>query len=160
MNINSFSLTKISNLFGRDGLDQNIFCVPCTQESSAQSVFVQDSFREANFTSIAFNFEEPFDLRALKIFLDEALRLSTEQLTKASTDHNYENNNVDDVSSIYRMKGIIKVKDIEKLYILQSVYDVYDIQPSDYMGKSSSIVIIGSYLDEAKLRNGFQTCLF
>ena len=57
------------------------------------------------------------------------------------------------------MKGIIKVKDIEKLYILQSVYDVYDIQPSDYEGKSSSIVIIGSYLDEAKLRNGFQTCL-
>ena len=160
MNINSFSLSKISNLFGRDGVDQNAFCVPCVQEPLGRSLSMKGSFRDRNFSSLAFNFEEPFDLRTLKIFMDEALRLSSEQMRQVSLDHDYQNNYVDDISSIYRMKGIIRIKDVENLYILQSVYDVYDIQISDYVGKSSHIVVIGLNLNETKLRNGFRSCLF
>jgi len=56
------------------------------------------------------------------------------------------------------MKGMMRIRDIEKLYVLQSVHDVFDLQPSDYTGKLSSIIIIGFHLDANQLRNEFRTC--
>ena len=139
-------------------MDRNVFCTPCIQDFSGYSILAENSFHDVTFTSIAFNFEEPFDLSKLKFFLDTALRLSSERIRKVIPHPESQDNHGDDISLIYRMKGMIRIRDIEKLYILQSVHDVFDLQPSDYTGKLSSIIIIGFHLNANELRNEFRTC--
>ena len=147
-------------MFASDGVDQNVFCIPCIEDSPENSISIENSQHSANFTSIGFNFDEPFDLHKLKIYLDEVLRVSSERIQKFTSHPGHQDDYGDDTSTIYRMKGMIRVEDTENLYILQSVYDVFDIQPSDYKGKSSSIIIIGFHLNENELRKKFRSCIF
>jgi G3E family GTPase len=65
---------------------------------------------------------------------------------------------------IFRMKGILRVADHKKLYILQAVHDVFDLQPSTHdvdslerlsLGNRSAVIIIGHHLCEETLRSGF-----
>ena len=160
LNTNSFSLSKVSNLFGRGGIDQNAFCVPCgPNDDYHEQTIPSNTPHDTKFTSLAFNFDKPFDIDLLKAFLDETLRISSAQIKK-NTSHEYVEDNYNNDVSIYTMKGMIKIKGQENLYILQSVYDIFDIQPSDYVGKSSSsIILIGLHLNENELSLGFSSCL-
>ena len=160
LNTHSFSLSKISNLFGRGGIDQNAFCVPCSPHEDCYDQTIPSNFsHDTKFTSLAFKFDKPFDIDLLKVFLDDSLSMSSSQI-RNNTSHEYaQENNHDNVASIYRMKGMIKIKGQENLYILQSVYDIFDIQPTDYVGESSSIILIGFHLKEKELNSGFCSCL-
>ena len=67
---------------------------------------------------------------------------------------------------IYRMKGILYIHGAEKLHILQTVNDIFDIQPSsfspgdseDTSGGLNKIVVIGRNLDKAAILELFKAC--
>ena len=69
--------------------------------------------------------------------------------------------------SIFRMKGIIRVCGHDKLHILQSVHDIFDVQPStfdvggpdDIYGDMNNIVIIGMNVDITLITEGFFRCI-
>ena len=52
-----------------------------------------------------------------------------------------------------------------KIHILQSVYDLFDLQDSEYPVDpedatfESSLILIGHSLDEERLRTGFEGCV-
>ena len=72
-------------------------------------------------------------------------------------------------SVIYRMKGILHVTDADRLYVLQAVYEVFDLQESsvavasedDRTGGKSLIVVIGHGIDGDSLEKAFnQTIVY
>ena len=59
---------------------------------------------------------------------------------------------------------ILHVAPVVKVYILQSIYDVFDLQASEHEVTQtpdfySSLILIGHSLDENRLRSGFEACL-
>lgn len=64
---------------------------------------------------------------------------------------------------IYRMKGLLAIKGCDEPYIIQVVYDTFDITSSQ-MGwpegtNSCRLVVIGKFLDKTRLAEGFRSCL-
>lgn len=64
---------------------------------------------------------------------------------------------------IYRMKGLLAMDGCDQPYILQVVYDTFDITTTQ-MGwpegrKTCRLVVIGKFLDETRLAEGFHSCL-
>jgi len=121
------------------------------------------------------------DLQKLKIFLDHILYTSS--ASKPTTTHstteeilflNNSNNNSNVASScgkdispinmnIYRMKGILNTnEDSTVLYIMQAVYDIFDIQASTYnkidFSDVSKIIVIGRNIDEHYIETGILSC--
>jgi G3E family GTPase len=72
-----------------------------------------------------------------------------------------------DAMVLFRMKGLLHVEGSETFHILQSVYDTFDIQSSVFPALPepstgmyvNKVVVIGRNLDEAKLEEGYRSCI-
>jgi G3E family GTPase len=64
---------------------------------------------------------------------------------------------------IFRMKGIINVKDFEKRFVFQGVHMLFDGQPDREWGvgedRRNKMIFIGRNLDRAELNSRFAACL-
>uniref|UniRef100_A0A5B7BV27 CobW C-terminal domain-containing protein n=1 Tax=Davidia involucrata TaxID=16924 RepID=A0A5B7BV27_DAVIN len=64
---------------------------------------------------------------------------------------------------LYRMKGVLSVKDSDERYVFQGVHSTLDGCPGKTWGpdekRTSKLVFIGRNLDETALRKGFKGCL-
>lgn len=68
---------------------------------------------------------------------------------------------------IYRMKGIIHVADSDRIFILQAVHNIFEVQPSNYIVGSNEdvsdgcnlLVLIGKNLDYNFIENMFHQCI-
>jgi len=189
LDINSFSLSRVSRLFGADQAKDNFLCLPCSTDDTINSVPTssQSQHRQA-LSSLGFTFDGSFDLRRLKIFLANLLynkvTLRGRQHASNSVDSSSRietDDNVVDEEQIYRLKGLLRINGQQYFYILQAVHDVFDLQPSDYcvegvkasggedvdgaasVGEnaisSSRIIVIGHHLEADALLRGFQSCL-
>jgi G3E family GTPase len=99
--------------------------------------------------TFSLQFDGFFDSTLLKRLLDRTL---------------YNNNQpqTDSNPQIYRMKGLIKVSGSTTLHILQSVHDIFDIQPSDYAVGSTDInkvIFIGRNIKLEETRDSLCACL-
>lgn len=68
----------------------------------------------------------------------------------------------DQADTLYRMKGVLAVKDQDQRYVLQGVHSLVEFRASTLWGnepRSSKIVFIGRDLDRAALNQGFAACL-
>jgi G3E family GTPase len=69
---------------------------------------------------------------------------------------------VQQADNLYRMKGVLAVKDQDQRYVLQGVHSLVEFRASTSWGteqRSSKIVFIGRDLDRAALNQGFAACL-
>ena len=72
-----------------------------------------------------------------------------------------------DEMKIYRIKGVLHVKDENYVQVLQGVFDVFEVKPSSFLRGSEGdisaglnrIVIIGKSIDEGAVEEGFLSCL-
>ena len=72
-----------------------------------------------------------------------------------------------DEMKIYRIKGVLHVKDENYIQVLQGVFDVFEVKPSSFLRGSDGdisaglnrIVIIGKSIDEGAVEEGFLSCL-
>lgn len=65
-------------------------------------------------------------------------------------------------TSIYRMKGVFRCVGSPKLFVLQSVHELLDLQESTYDAEEASenkLVVIGSALDLALIQQGLESCV-
>ena len=64
---------------------------------------------------------------------------------------------------IFRMKGIINVKDFDKRFVFQGVHMLFDGQPDREWGvgerRNNKMIFIGRNLDRAELNSRFAACL-
>jgi G3E family GTPase len=116
------------------------FCMPCrplTSHTPSQSV-----------SSFGMEFSQPFELSKLKRVLDELL---------------FNNGNNGKVGCIYRMKGFFHISKESDLYLLQAVYNTFELTQSRYSADSASplskIVLIGCDLDPSLLNSRFACAL-
>lgn len=182
LDINSFSFTRVSRLFVADKVQDNILCLPCSTDSINVPAVALPNHSQM-LSSVAFTFHGCFDLVRLKTYLVQllydrvTLRSKTHTLAvKGSTSsivHEKIVGSTDagiaDDEEIYRIKGLLRIRDQQHLYILQAIHDVFDLQPSDYdiedlstaesAEASSSIIVIGHHLNTTALLEGFQSCL-
>lgn len=72
-----------------------------------------------------------------------------------------------DEMKIYRIKGVLHVKDEYYLQVLQGVFDVFEVKPSTFLRGSEGdisaglnrIVVIGRSIDRDVVEKGFLSCL-
>jgi G3E family GTPase len=181
LDIHSFSLSKVSLLFGTEcgvALRESLYCLPCdpVEYTSGSNLLppLPQSFERHNkaLSSAGFSFQRPFVLNQIKAFLVDLLYTAAEGANRRR--NHGEGSRIalesDEEQQIFRMKGILHVDGFETLFILQSVYDVFDLQPSGYIFgekvdnssgdvSTSSIIVIGHHLDSDQLLAGFQSCL-
>ncbi|PON41824.1 Cobalamin biosynthesis [Parasponia andersonii] len=64
---------------------------------------------------------------------------------------------------LYRMKGVLSVKESDQRYVFQGVHSILDGCPGSMWGRDekriNKLVFIGRNLDETALRRGFKGCL-
>ncbi len=63
---------------------------------------------------------------------------------------------------IFRMKGVLSVRGLEKRYVFQGVHMLFDGRPDRAWGnepRQNKMIFIGRNLDRAALENGFRECL-
>ena len=63
---------------------------------------------------------------------------------------------------IFRMKGVLSVRGLDKRYVFQGVHMLFDGRPDRAWGNESrqnKMIFIGRNLDRAALENGFRECL-
>lgn len=63
---------------------------------------------------------------------------------------------------IFRMKGILSIKDEERRFVFQGVHMLFDGRPDrpwDGEPRQNSLIFIGRNLDRAELEGGFKACL-
>ena len=63
---------------------------------------------------------------------------------------------------VFRAKGILNVKNSDKLYIFQSVYMLFEGRFGDAWNnrpKENKMVFIGRNLNKQRLVNGIQSCI-
>jgi G3E family GTPase len=167
-------------------------CAPCQPPAESSSVFEQLRMQAVNkhsasmLTTHAVNFAGRLDVGRLELFLDSILfgngeagpstshgdngstneRRETDQLD-ASTVNADTSAAADDVMKIYRMKGVLHADQMDNLYIMQAVHDIFDVQPSSHVIGSAQdttngmnkMIVIGRNLDSALLDEGFFKCL-
>eukprot|EP01041_Mallomonas_annulata_P001574 gene1574-3045_t len=101
----------------------------------------QQQHSAVSLTTFGLTFPGYLNIHKLKVFLDNILYSPQELHGVASTVDASVNersptasemtsNSEDKAMRIYRGKGILRVENEEKLYILQSVHEIFDIQPS------------------------------
>ena len=64
--------------------------------------------------------------------------------------------------AVYRAKGVLRLASQPYLHILQSVHEVFDIQPCDILDSSEAsnkIILIGRNLQQSEIERGFCSCL-
>lgn len=149
---------------------QAVFCYSCEpkQPTTSQNTkyALPSSAAVAHIkpvvSSVAFKFDEQFDMKKLKAKLDFLVY-----------EQNNQDNNIMSAEEklrmkIYRMKGIIHSSDsATHLYILQAVHNLFDLQLTDYTIGSlqdktngqSLVIVIGSYLDPAYLESELRSAL-
>ena len=188
-------------MFGIDGLNNNIFCLPCEkapgQPISPISKFLESSKFETHnlhLSSVGFTFSGSFILDKLKSFLVDILyessiansrqvqpdsMKSTHFDLKPSTQsfhHSLSSKSNEELLDItlsfqviYRVKGIFQIHGYSKLFILQSVHDIFDLQPSSYetnlstspsKDHTSRVIIIGHHLKSDIIYKRLSECLF
>jgi G3E family GTPase len=116
-------------------------CIPCRPLSS--------HVPSSSVSSFGMEFSQPFALSELKKVLDDLL---------------FSNGNTDKVcTTIYRMKGFIHISEENNLYLLQAVYNTFELIPSQYpvdrVSQLSKMVIIGCNLDPSLLNSRFTSAL-
>jgi G3E family GTPase len=65
-------------------------------------------------------------------------------------------------TDIFRMKGVLSIKNQEKRFVFQGVHMLFDGQPDRPWGaeeRRNALIFIGRKLDRAKLNEGFRACL-
>jgi len=65
-------------------------------------------------------------------------------------------------ADIYRMKGVLAVKDMPQCFVFQAVHMVMDGSPGATWPdekRINKIVFIGKNLNREELENGFKSCL-
>lgn len=66
-------------------------------------------------------------------------------------------------NDLYRMKGVLAIKDFERRFVFQGVHMLFEGMPDRLWGegekRTSKMVFIGRDLDEATIREGFAECL-
>ena len=63
---------------------------------------------------------------------------------------------------VYRAKGVLRLASQPYLHILQSVHEVFDIQPCDILDSSEAsnkVILIGRNLQQSEIERGFRSCL-
>ena len=63
---------------------------------------------------------------------------------------------------IFRMKGVLSVRGLDKRYVFQGVHMLFDGRPDRAWGserRQNKLIFIGRNLDRAALENGFRQCL-
>ena len=63
---------------------------------------------------------------------------------------------------IFRMKGVLSVRGLDKRYVFQGVHMLFDGRPDRAWGnelRQNKMIFIGRKLDRAALENGFLECL-
>jgi G3E family GTPase len=78
------------------------------------------------------------------------------------------NHSVDsDKMMIFRVKGVLHVKDEEYLQVLQGVFDIFEVKSSSFLygsngdksGGLNRIIVIGRNIDQDEVEQGFISCL-
>lgn len=65
-------------------------------------------------------------------------------------------------TDIFRMKGILSIKDSDQRFVFQGVHMLFDGRPDKPWGnmkRKNSLIFIGRNLDRAELTDGFRACL-
>ncbi len=146
----SSSQSAIQNSIFQFPSSSSLQCFPCVDplgltlpNNSASSAHPASAI-----TSFAFQFDKPFSYDLLRKSLDEIL---------------YNNGSND--TKIYRMKGIIHTSSSNQLYVLQAVYNLFELEESssysnnDHEDRKSRIIVIGFNLDAILLEKKFESCL-
>lgn len=145
---------------------QFLQCFPCDAPSSTNSKkkartkpsTADESHKKATVSSISLKLAGAFDLRMLKNMLDELLYANGATNTDSSTSK----------TKIYRIKGILHVHTNQKLFILQAVHNLFDLQESDYEVNSAEdktngenlLIVIGANLDQEEITRRFENCIY
>jgi G3E family GTPase len=65
-------------------------------------------------------------------------------------------------ADIFRMKGVLSIKNDSKRFVFQGVHMLFDGEPGKPWGteaRTNKIVFIGRNLDRAALEAGFKKCI-
>lgn len=130
------------------------FCTPCGASPPPHSA--------STLFSCSLSFPGSIDLPKLKVFLDSILYDNGRLLQTPAHGATH-----DDAMRIFRMKGILQIKDEPFVHMLQAVHDIFDIQPSlveretkrDVSGGLNHVIVIGRSLDEARVSAGLRACV-
>lgn len=151
LDINCFSMYDISKLGITAHNDNNIFASVCNTgvyDTTATNIYSSKHCAES-LQTFSLQFDGFFDLSLLKRLLDRTL---------------YNNNQPQKDSSpqVYRMKGLIKVSGGDTFHILQSVHDIFDIQPSTYIISNADVnkvIFIGRNIKLEETKDSLSACL-
>lgn len=174
LDIKSFSMKDQSNLLPSLQWD-TLFCQPCvpdnfitdatdTRTAIPPSLPLPPTHTAISLSTVAIQLEGHFSIQLLKLFLDSVLCKAVENVSDHQS-HLIERSQHLSIEEfkmkIFRMKGVIKIKNESQLYILQAVHDIFDIQPSSYgvLESFNKVVVIGKCLDIGALEAGLKKCL-
>lgn len=152
--INSYAHTQrnIEDIYSATKDHQAILCYPCGPAMPIAATASAAPHMKSVVSSVAFRFEEPFDVKKLQSKLDFLVYEQNIQDTKPTPSAAVERSPM----KIYRMKGIIHSSDSSlPLFVLQAVHNLFDLQPSDIVAGSeqdktegkSLVIVIGASLD-------------
>lgn len=138
-----------------------------TKGSAGKSSITHEGTAAAYMSTCYFRFKGVADIQALKSVLDALLYNNG-----SFGGHNISGNKSGDsdaskqVMSIFRMKGIVHAAGSDCLYILQSVHDIFDLQPSKYLrgseadatGGDNLFVAVGKNIDSGLIEERVKAC--
>ena len=163
------------------GFIDGMMCAPADGTGIPDSVLssVANKHSASMLTTFSAVFPGQINIRKMNSYLDAILysngdnsdeKISAHELKEASersivppSTSTSENG----LMHIYRMKGMLHVKNNDNLFILQAVHDIFDIQPSttevgsadDNSNGLNKIIVIGRHLDNVALMRNFESCV-
>ncbi len=156
---NSYANDGVGSLLGTDS--STVTCMPCVVDDKPSHL--QGEAGRSAVTSLALRFDERFYLQLLRTSLD--------QLLYGNGDSNKQSNqpDVDKVAGqmkIYRMKGLIQIEGSEKMFILQAVHNLFELDESEYTisqleesKRATLLIVIGSSLDQRVIEQAFKSAV-
>lgn len=116
------------------------------------------------------SFDGFMDLNRLKVTLDGLLYSFSTLAGESSGGHDQMTTPGGSATAcaVYRMKGVFRVKDDNRLYILQAVHDIFDIQPSTFlvgsaddatMGGCNKVIVIGRNIESESIEQMLKSCV-
>lgn len=148
----------------KQAIDTVMLCNPCKP--------ISESHNAIKLSTYSFIFYGKLNLITLQRYLDGLLYQGSSSISQhGSRNAEFNENNKQE---IFRMKGILHIEQqendieqVEYLYILQAVHEIFDIKKSnieinsmeDKSQNENRIVIIGKRIDTNKIKEGFISCI-
>lgn len=144
------------------GIFDEVLCQPCNKVNNDN----ESKHIASTLGTEAITFSGYVSIREFEKFIDEILYQNGDIQSGDSTKHHSTLEKDDQTMRIFRMKGIIHVKNEKNLFIFQGVHDTFEIKPSNIISGSkddgtkqqNQIIVIGKYINPDILLRGFLAC--